>query len=113
MARAARELYCDSSSRAPELTVYPRIVPVGGLTVRSAVGGDGSRSVVARGRDVFRETRPYRHGDSMRDIHWRVSAPHRGPIGKEVDPVGGEKPLLILELDAEGPQGRQEGQNFR
>jgi len=112
MARAARELHCNSSSRALELTVYPRIVPVGGLSVRRAVGGDGSRPVVARGRDVFRETRPYRHGDSMRDIHWRVSARTGELVVKEFDQVDAENLLLILDLDPRVHEGRDERHSF-
>jgi uncharacterized protein (DUF58 family) len=58
------------------LVVVPRVVPLGPGGPRGGHGGGASgahRSVAAHGEDDV-STRPYRHGDDLRKVHWRATA---------------------------------------
>lgn len=109
VARASRVLEPAAPARRPALTIYPRTLPVGAFVMQAAAGGDGSRPAAARGRDLFREVRPYRTGDNVRDVHWRASARTGELLVKEFDQVDAHELLLVLDLDmrvhaGEGPR---------
>ncbi|SDM60273.1 Uncharacterized conserved protein, DUF58 family, contains vWF domain [Geodermatophilus siccatus] len=58
------------------LVVVPRVVPLGpgGPGGGHGVGGSGARrSLAVHGEDDV-STRPYRHGDDLRKVHWRATA---------------------------------------
>ncbi|MDP9428840.1 MAG: DUF58 domain-containing protein, partial [Actinomycetota bacterium] len=58
------------------LVVVPRVVPLGPGGPGGGHGGGGSgahRSVAVHGEDDV-STRPYRHGDDLRKVHWRATA---------------------------------------
>lgn len=99
LARATRTLACESSGWQPVVTIYPRTLAVGTLVMQASAGGDGSRPASPHGRDLFREIRPYRHGDNVRDVHWRASARTGDLLVKEFDQVDARELLLVLDLD--------------
>jgi uncharacterized protein (DUF58 family) len=58
------------------LVVVPRVVPLGpgGPGGGHGAGGTGTRrSLAVHGEDDV-STRPYRHGDDLRKVHWRATA---------------------------------------
>jgi uncharacterized protein (DUF58 family) len=58
------------------LVVVPRVVPLGpgGPGGGHGTGGTGARrSLAVHGEDDV-STRPYRHGDDLRKVHWRATA---------------------------------------
>jgi uncharacterized protein (DUF58 family) len=58
------------------LVVVPRVVPLGpgGPGGGHGAGGTGARrSLAVHGEDDV-STRPYRHGDDLRKVHWRATA---------------------------------------
>ena len=58
------------------LVVVPRLVPLGPGGPGGGHGGGGSgahRSIAVHGEDDV-STRPYRHGDDLRKVHWRATA---------------------------------------
>ncbi|MGY1679459.1 DUF58 domain-containing protein [Geodermatophilus sp. SYSU D01176] len=58
------------------LVVVPRVVPLGpgGPGGGHGDGGSGAhRSIAVHGEDDV-STRPYRHGDDLRKVHWRATA---------------------------------------
>jgi uncharacterized protein (DUF58 family) len=58
------------------LVVVPRVVPLGPGGPGSGHGGGGAgarRSLAVHGEDDV-STRPYRHGDDLRKVHWRATA---------------------------------------
>ncbi|SHN67714.1 Uncharacterized conserved protein, DUF58 family, contains vWF domain [Geodermatophilus obscurus] len=58
------------------LVVVPRVVPLGPGGPGGGQGGGGSgahRSIAVHGEDDV-STRPYRHGDDLRKVHWRATA---------------------------------------
>jgi uncharacterized protein (DUF58 family) len=65
-----------SGTDAGSLLVVPRVrlLPPGGLNGGATSNGDGSRrSIAVQGEDDV-STRPYRHGDDLRKVHWRATA---------------------------------------
>ncbi|MGY1822274.1 DUF58 domain-containing protein [Geodermatophilus sp. SYSU D00079] len=58
------------------LVVVPRVVPLGPGGPSGGHGGGDSgarRSIAVHGEDDV-STRPYRHGDDLRKVHWRATA---------------------------------------
>jgi uncharacterized protein (DUF58 family) len=84
------------------LTVYPRITPVTrlGLPARMPFG------TVASNRRLFEDparpmgVRPYRSGDSLRQVNWKVSARQESLLVKTLEPAISLESCVLLNLNA-------------
>lgn len=58
------------------ITVYPQIYPLGkfGIDSHAVMGTEHSKLSDQRDRTSIQNIRPYQRGDSLKDIHWKVSA---------------------------------------
>ena len=88
-----------------ETVILPKIRPLGGLTS----GSGGQISFTGEGRPTghagpgsdFFGVRPYRPGDEMRFIHWRLSASKQKLMVREFEASSMERIVLILDSNAE------------
>ncbi len=83
------------------LTVYPRIIPLGGcdLDSRQPLVGLPARQHLFEDPARLTGVRPYRRGDSIRRIHWKLSA-HVGDLQvKKVEPAIGLASVILLNLN--------------
>ncbi|MCS7038948.1 MAG: DUF58 domain-containing protein [Anaerolineae bacterium] len=83
------------------LTVYPRIVPLGGVALesRQPLAGLPTRRPIFEDPARLAGVRPYRSGDSIRRIHWKLSA-HVGELQvKKVQPAIGLASVILLNLN--------------
>lgn len=89
------------SSRG-KILVYPkpfiiRSLPLVGAS-QSPIMGMRAASV-ARGNDIFFGVREYRHGDSLRHVHWAVTARRGAMTVKEYEYVQSTEVVIVLDLD--------------
>jgi uncharacterized protein (DUF58 family) len=81
-----------------ELLVYPALVPVAEVALRSELVELGEKQSAARARSGdFRELRELRAGDDPRDIHWRTSARRGRPFVREFEEESGRSVLVVLD----------------
>jgi len=85
-----------------ELVVYPKAVRIGSFSflLNGVSGRDFSlllRPFMERGMD-FKGVRPYREGDSLRDVDYRAFARHLKPFTKEFGVEMGGGLVLVLDL---------------
>jgi uncharacterized protein (DUF58 family) len=81
-----------------DLLVYPALVPVSDLDLRTGLAQLGERQTTARARSgEFHGLRELRPGDDPNSIHWRTSA-HRGrPFVREFEEEAGRTIIVVLE----------------
>jgi uncharacterized protein (DUF58 family) len=82
-----------------EICVLPQTFEVQGLPLfgRSGFPTEGHQvGPAARGQDQFAAIRDYRHGDSLRHIHWRASARRGEWVVKEYEQLENAELLLVL-----------------
>jgi uncharacterized protein (DUF58 family) len=80
-----------------EMTVYPR--PAGSLPMPAESGvRSGARARVGSGADEWVGLRPFRDGDSPRQVNWKAYAREAPLLVKEYSPTGSE--LRLFELAA-------------
>ena len=99
-----KRMPADSSS----VLVYPEVFEIIALPVVSGVQMPrcGIEPVAkADGSEDFFGTREYRHGDSLRRIHWPSTAKHSALIVKEFELRATTDVSLILDLSKEGCVG--------
>jgi len=98
-------LTCERPSDSGEIVVLPKIgvaEPEGLLrwVVRQSGGEKRARRVLRRLTSDYAEVRgvrPYRPGDSIRNIHWRTSARRRELMVREYDTAPSPELLLLVE----------------
>lgn len=80
-----------------ELLVYPALVPVAEVALRSGLSELGERQDPARARSGdFHGLRELRAGDDPRDIHWRTSARRGRAFVREFEEETGRGVLIVL-----------------
>jgi uncharacterized protein (DUF58 family) len=93
------------SLKAPledHIIVYPKIFPVGHLLIPSQQPIGESRSEYRVFQDPTRTigVRDYRHGDSLRHIHWKASARLQALQVKVFEPTTAFKVAVFLSVDS-------------
>jgi uncharacterized protein (DUF58 family) len=80
-----------------ELLVYPALVPVAEVALKSGLNELGERQNPARARSGdFHGLRELRAGDDPRDIHWRTSARRGRTFVREFEEETGRGVLIVL-----------------
>ena len=75
---------------------------------RARRGAAEQLSTFAGGRGEYRSLRPYQSGDDPRDVHWRSSARHSGPVVREYERDAAETLWLALDLRASDETAAEE-----
>lgn len=76
--------------------VYPRFAPLGGPPRQRELEAAVAAPRAGAGTELF-GTREYRAGDSLRRIHWRLSARRGELVVREYEPPGLRTLLLVLD----------------
>lgn len=80
-----------------ELLVYPALVPVTEVALKTGLTEQGERQNPARARSGdFHGLRELRAGDDPRDIHWRTSARRRRTFVREFEEETSRGVLIVL-----------------
>lgn len=83
-----------------DLLVYPALIPVSDLTLRTGLSQLGERQTAARARSgEFHGLRELRPGDDPSSIHWRTSARRGRPFLREFEEEAGRTVVIVLETD--------------
>ena len=85
-----------------DLLVYPALIPISDLTLRTGLSQLGEKQTAARARSgEFHGLRELRPGDDPSSVHWRTSA-HRGrPFVREFEEESGRTVVIVLETAVE------------
>ena len=91
------------------LVVYPRIVPLGRLGLRTSApfASLAATSSLLADPTRIRGVRDYRPGDPHRDIHWRATAATGRLVVKQREPAVARNTLVCLDLDRPAYQQRR------
>ncbi len=106
---SCRDLFYTSSIRVtkgtsePELYTYPTGIAA---TLNEASGSRWStvekdRMAIIAGTDVMM-FRPYRMGDSFRNIDWKLTAKHGEVFVRQYTDATGDNPIILVDLPEEG-----------
>lgn len=82
------------------ITVYPRIVPLGFFPIEKCTHQD-SEVIVDYCSDqgmILSDTRGYRYGDSMRKVHWKLTAKKQELMVKHTNATVDGKVAIVLDL---------------
>jgi uncharacterized protein (DUF58 family) len=83
-----------------DLLVYPALIPVTDLVLRTGLSQLGEKQTAARARSgEFRGLRELRPGDDPSSIHWRTSARRGRPFMREFEEEAGRTVVIVLETD--------------
>jgi uncharacterized protein (DUF58 family) len=83
-----------------DLLVYPALIPVSDLTLRTGLSQLGERQTAARARSgEFHGLRELRPGDDPSSIHWRTSARRGRAFVREFEEEAGRTVVVVLETD--------------
>jgi len=105
----------ENKSRLQEnyLTVYPRIIPISGLSTQAKLPYGTVRSNQNLFRDPSRPVgvRNYQPGDSLRHINWKASAHANELLVKAYRPVMSLDTMILVNLNVEefGARNRVDG----
>jgi len=84
-----------------ELLVYPALVPVSDVDLRSGLAQLGERQSATPTRSGdFHGLRELRPGDDPRDIHWRTTARRGRPFVREFEDESGRAVIVVLDRRA-------------
>lgn len=91
-----------------KLLVYPkpftiRSLPLVGASQSPIMGMQAAS--VARGNGIFFGIREYRHGDSLRHVHWAATARRNAMVVKEYEYVQSTEVAIVLDLDRDSQYG--------
>jgi hypothetical protein len=80
--------------------VYPKIYPINSLTIGGKDIYQEVLDIRSTNEDVFtiKDVRKYHLGDSLRKVHWKVSAKHGELFVKNSDSIAGEEFTIFLSL---------------
>jgi uncharacterized protein (DUF58 family) len=85
-----------------DLLVYPALIPVSDLVLRTGLSQLGERQAAARARSgEFHGLRELRPGDDPSSIHWRTSARRGRPFVREFEEEAGRTVVIVLETAIE------------
>jgi uncharacterized protein (DUF58 family) len=83
-----------------DLLVYPALIPVSDLTLRTGLSQLGEKQTAARARSgEFHGLRELRPGDDPSSIHWRTSARRCRAFMREFEEEVGRTVVIVLETD--------------
>jgi uncharacterized protein (DUF58 family) len=100
--------------REDALSVYPRLVELGGLFSEGGVpGGAGRRLLLSRvaGYDVH-GVRDHQPGESLRAVHWKSSARRRRLMVKEFEDTPRDEAAVVLDARAGLDRGTPPDSSF-
>ena len=82
------------------VTVYPRVVPIRTLPLLKQDGYnlDRERELPKAGGNVFSGIRAYVYGDSMKQVHWKMSAKKQELLMKEKHGISVSTTYIFLDL---------------
>lgn len=85
-----------------KITVYPRIYEIkpltlGGIDIYRETADMRSRS---EDQHTIRDVRKYREGDSLKKIHWKLSAKQDDLYVKNLDTISGEEIVLFVDMNS-------------
>lgn len=91
-----------------KILVYPkpftiRSLPLAGASQSPNMGLQAAR--VARGNDSLFGIREYRHGDSLRHVHWAATAKRGEMVVKEYEHLQSTELVIVLDLDRNSQYG--------
>lgn len=98
-----------------QFTVYPRIfdIPFVPLLTSGSIQQTGVEALSKTGgSDEFYGTREYKTGDSLKYIHWPLSAKHMAFIVKEFEIRGSTQVMAILDFDKRTNLGTEKDTTF-
>jgi uncharacterized protein (DUF58 family) len=96
-----------------ELLVYPALVPISDLTLRTGLAQLGEERHAARSRSGdFHGLRESRPGDDPRDIHWRTSARRGRAFVREFEEESGRTVVVVLQTHAGSDGDGKDNQAF-
>jgi uncharacterized protein (DUF58 family) len=83
-----------------DLLVYPALIPVTDLVLRTGLSQLGEKQTAARARSgEFHGLRELRPGDDPSSIHWRTSARRGRPFLREFEEEAGRTVVIVLDTD--------------
>lgn len=91
-----------------EILVYPGTFPIRNLVLLGAghlLPTGVSSASKEGGHDIFIGLRDYRHGDSIRHIHWNASARHGKLVVKENENINKTEVCIVLDLNQKSDIG--------
>lgn len=97
------------------MVVYPKALDVKKFTIQSDATNRqfGMQAIEKKGgQDEFIGVREYRHGDSVRKIHWSASAKRREWIVKEFEDVSTQSLTIILDMQQQANVGENKHATF-
>lgn len=85
------------------ITVYPQIIDIDEFYLSSGYLSDNASSVGGGKEDIstIEEINKYNYGDSLRKIHWKLTAKTNELMIREYEKVGSRSALLILDLQSD------------
>ena len=92
------------------ILVYPQPLQVNHLdlgVLQNNPCSETQRVNNQKGHEEFAGVREYRHGDSIRHIHWPLSAKRNELIVKEHHPVSSNRIIVLLDLESNSNIGRR------
>ncbi len=87
-----------------QLLIEPEIVPITAIPATTAaqpqpMAPNPIHSSAALAHNEYAGIRDYRHGDSLRHVHWAASARHQQMMVREFDSISHQDFLLVLDAD--------------
>lgn len=85
------------------ITVYPQIIDIDEFYLSSGYLSDNASSVGGGKEDIstIEEINKYNYGDSLRKIHWKLTAKTNELMIREYEKVGSRSAILILDLQSD------------
>lgn len=82
------------------IKVYPKIYKLNKLTIGGVDIYKNSKEIRSRNEDphTIRDVRKYREGDSIKRIHWKLSAKQEDLYVKNFDRISGEEAILFIDM---------------
>lgn len=85
------------------ITVYPQIIDIDEFYLSSGYLSDNVSSIGGGKEDIstIEEINKYNYGDSLRKIHWKLTAKTNELMIREYEKVGSRSAILILDLQSD------------
>ncbi|WP_105614428.1 DUF58 domain-containing protein [Vallitalea okinawensis] len=82
------------------ILVYPRVIPLKNITIRPALM-ETYRNIhqLAKGnKEIVSDIRSYRYGDTLHDIHWKLSSKHNELLVKNYHDIKNNNISMFIDL---------------